>query len=342
MIANNCSRWLHRYFSTTNNFSINGKQVPSILVTGALGQLGSKFVPFLKQHLPMEANVIATDIRKPFTDFPSNIPFFYTDVLNKPQLESLIVEYRVGIIVHLSALLSAIGEEQPQRALDINLNSVHTILELAKNHSLQLLIPSTIGAFGPSTPKRNTPDITIMRPTTIYGITKLHMELMGEYYHRRYNVDFRSVRLPGVLSTDSIPGGGTTDYAIHMMLAALKSTSSKPVTYTCFLSENTRLPMMHLQDALQGLFNILFSDSSKLTQRVYNIGAMDFTPLELATLIKKNIPHFEVNYVPDKRQTIADSWPYSLDDSKAREDWNWSPKWNLNQLVEEFIKLKLD
>jgi threonine 3-dehydrogenase len=319
-------------------------QPRAILITGALGQLGTALVPFLLKKDP-NTKIIATDVKQHKGEIPldsknGNVKFRYADVLNRTSLEDIVVSENVGTIVHFSALLSAIGELYPQKAMDLGLISVHHVLEIAKMHNCRVFIPSTIGAFGPTTPKQNTPDLTIMRPTTIYGITKLHMELMGEYYYTRYGVDFRSVRLPGILSVDIPPGGGTTDYAIHMLQTGANSRASTPTKYVSFLSENTRLPMMHIRDAMQGLYQMIVDvPSNQLKQRVYNMGAMDFTPLELATLIQKQAPHFQVTYEPDRRQAIADTWPASLDDSNARKDWGWSPQHSLESLVSEAFSL---
>lgn len=320
--------------------ALHSQEPPSILVTGALGQLGSGLIPFIQAQLGPDAHIVATDIRKKssLTSVFRDVTYLYADVASYSSLETIIVQHGINTVIHLSALLSAIGESEPQRALEVNLNAVHSILELARIHRLKLLIPSTIGAFGPSTPKVCTPDTTIMRPTTIYGITKLHMELMGEYYQRRYGVDFRSLRLPGVLSTDTPPGGGTTDYAIHMLQWAVQG---KKEPYVCFLSEHTRLPMMHANDTFQGMYRLLFEASeADLTQRVYNVGAMDFTPGEMAAKIQQLVPSFKVVYQPDHRQAIADSWPASLDDSVARKDWHWNPKYSLDDIINALLSGK--
>lgn len=301
-------------------------------------------------RLPYGSRILATDIRK-FNHKPSpiileapqsnskddvEVIYCFSDALRKDQLEKLIVDHDVDMLIHFSAILSAIGEKDPERALQLNVSSVHNALQLAEQHNLRLFIPSTIGAFGPLTPRLNTPDVTIMRPTTIYGISKLHMELLGEWYSEKHGVDFRSLRLPGILSFDSAPGGGTTDYAIHMMLAAAASRKealhgSKRMdgsNFSCFLKEDSRLPMMHIQDTLQGMIDFLFAPNSALTQRVYNIHAMDFTPKELEIALQLEFPSFPpVLYEPDcLRQKIADSWPISLDDAAARRDWQWNPR----------------
>lgn len=239
-------------------------------------------------------------------------------------------------IVHYSALLSAVAEKNPTLALSVNINGFQNMLELAKVHRLRLYSPSTIGAFGPSTPKVNTPDLTIMRPNTIYGITKLHNELMGEYYREKFGVDFRSARYPGVLSADTAPGGGTTDYAVDIFHHAIRHGH-----YDCFLSKDTRLPMMYLSDCIKGTVEHL-TYPTPLPQTVYNLAAVSFTPEELANEIKKHLPNFTISYPdparPDFRQAIADSWPGSLDDSKARKDFGWKEEYGL----ENMVKLMLD
>lgn len=239
-------------------------------------------------------------------------------------------------VVHYSALLSAVAEKNPTLALSVNINGFQNMLELAKVHRLRLYSPSTIGAFGPSTPKDNTPDLTIMRPNTIYGITKLHNELMGEYYREKFGVDFRSARYPGILSADTAPGGGTTDYAVDIFHHAIRHGH-----YDCFLSKDTRLPMMYLSDCIKGTVEHL-TYPTPLPQTVYNLAAVSFTPEELANEIKKHLPNFTISYPdparPDFRQAIADSWPGSLDDSKARKDFGWKEEYGL----ENMVKLMLD
>ncbi|KAK9766223.1 hypothetical protein K7432_004843 [Basidiobolus ranarum] len=304
---------------------------PRILVTGSLGQLGSGLVRILREKYGDE-NVIASDIRKPKEQNLGYGPFVYADVLNYQQLESLVVDFQIDWVVHLSAILSAVGEKNPSQALAVNVSGFQNVLDLAKIHGLRIFSPSTIGVFGPSTPKDNTPDLTIMRPNTIYGITKVHMELMGEYYHEKYGVDYRSVRYPGIISADTLPGGGTTDYAVEIFHEALKTGR-----YQCFLSKNTALPMMYLPDCLRGTVNMLEAPSEQLTQRTYNMAAVSFTPAEIAAAIQTHIPDFEISYAPDYRQSIADSWPRSFDDSKARQDWNWKHDFDTAGMVEDML-----
>ncbi|KCV68509.1 UDP-glucose 4-epimerase [Fonticula alba] len=309
-----------------------------VLITGSLGQLGAVLASCFRGHFGAE-NVITSDIRRPAAGggevalaAANDGPFVFLDVRDRASVEKVVVENKVDTIIHLSALLSAIGEREPQRALDVNINGLHNILEIARVHNASVFCPSTIGAFGPSTPVDQTPDLTIMRPTTIYGISKVHMELLGEYYANRYGVDFRSVRYPGIISADE-PGGGTTDYAIDIFHHALKTG-----TYNCFLHENTRLPMMYIDDCIEGTFKFITAPREKLTQSTYNMGAIDFTPAELTSSMQRHMPNLSVSYSPDFRQKIADSWPNSLDDSSARKDWGWDPKFDLDSMVDVMFK----
>eukprot|EP01137_Pigoraptor_chileana_P020934 Opistho-2@83972 len=310
-------------------YATQAAKKPKILITGSLGQLGSELSKVLRAKYGV-ANVIESDIRK--APESNTGPFIYGDVLSYYQLESIVVNERIDWVVHFSALLSAIGEQNPQKALAVNVTGFQNVLELAKVHNLRLFCPSTIGAFGPTTPRENTPDLTIMRPTTIYGITKVHMELLGEYYHARYGVDFRSLRYPGVISADTEPGGGTTDYAVDIYHWALKKGN-----YSCFLSENTRLPMMYMPDCLKATVMMLEADPAVLKQRTYNVSAMSFTPAEIASSIRAHIPGLKMEYKPDFRQKIADSWPMSLDDSCARNDWGWGSEYDLNAMTADMI-----
>ncbi|KAG0229136.1 hypothetical protein B0O80DRAFT_464149 [Mortierella sp. GBAus27b] len=322
-------------YSSTATTQSDGHRHPRVLVTGSLGQLGSGLVKQLRGMYGNE-NVVASDIRKAPEDFTANGPFIYADVMNYPMLERIVVDWRIDWVVHYSALLSAVAEKNPALALSVNMTGFQNVLELAKVHRLRLYSPSTIGAFGPSTPKDNTPDLTIMRPNTIYGITKLHMELLGEYYREKFGVDFRSARYPGVLSADTPPGGGTTDYAVDIFHHAIRHGH-----YDCFLSKDTRLPMMYVSDCIKGTIDHL-THPTPLPQSVYNIAAVSFTPEELAAEIRKYLPHFTISYPdptrPDFRQAIADSWPASLDDSLARRDFGWKEEYNF----EKMVKLMLD
>ncbi|KAJ1993911.1 hypothetical protein H4R33_000482 [Dimargaris cristalligena] len=320
-----------RASSTAAMAPFASQRPPRVLVTGSLGQLGIALVNTLRDRYGV-ANVIASDVRKPTADLPiahPEGPFVYADVLNYPLLERIIVDFQIDWVVHYSALLSAVAEKNPAQALSVNITGFQNVLELARVHKLRIFCPSTIGAFGPDTPKQNTPDLTIMKPNTIYGITKVHCELLGEYYNEKFGVDFRSVRYPGILSYDTMPGGGTTDYAIDIFHQALRTNS-----YNCFLKPDTYLPMMYITDCINGTVQLLEAPSTSLTQRVYNMGADSFCPADLATAIREQFsPDFQMNYTPDTRQAIADSWPASLDDSRARTDWGWRPEFQTTDMV---------
>ncbi len=285
--------------------------------------------------LAKEGRVIGTDI---IPKESVNLPEYEVcDVTKKDAVLNAIEKYKPTHLIHLSAILSGAGEKNPQLALDVNLNGFMNVLEAVKDaENIQMFSPSTIAAFGPSTPPKRTPDSTIMRPTTVYGITKVHMELNGDYYNKRYGVDFRSLRLPGVISAEPIHGMGTTDYAVEMFLKAAKGEP-----YQCYLRPDTSLPMVYVEDCLKAIIKLIHAPDDSLTQRVYNINGLAFTPSELyeAILRKRG---FAVSYSPDFRQAIADSWPDSLRDTPARKDWDWKPNINsLDKLVDTmFSKLK--
>ena len=310
-----------------------------ILITGALGQIGSELTPFLRKRYKNE-NVVASDI-KPSSEgiMHQEGPFEQIDCLNAPEIYSAVKKYKIDTIFHLAAILSASGEKNPQLAWKVNINSLYNILEIARENKCAVFSPSSIAVFGPSTPKDNTPQVTIQRPHTIYGLSKVAGELLCDYYYFKYKVDSRGVRFPGIISYVAPPGGGTTDYAVEIFYQALKYKK-----YTCFLDKNTSLDMMYIPDALKAAVNLMEADSSKLKHRnAYNITAESFTPEELAQDIKKYIPDFEMKYdIDPMRQAIADSWPNHLDDSAAREDWGWSPDYHLKAMTKDMIeKLKV-
>ena len=310
-----------------------------ILITGALGQIGSELTPFLRKRYKNE-NVVASDI-KPRSEgiMHQDGPFEHIDCLDAPEIYSTVKKYKIDTIFHLAAILSANGEKNPQLAWKVNINGLYNLLEIAREYKCAVFTPSSIAAFGPSTPKERTPQETIQRPTTIYGLTKVTGELLCDYYYFKYKIDTRGVRFPGIISYLTLPGGGTTDYAVEIFYDALKYKK-----YTCFLDKNTSLDMMYMPDALKAAVNLMEADSSKLKHRnAYNITAESFTPEELAQEIKKYIPDFEMKYdIHPMRQAIADSWPNQLDDRAAREDWGWSPDYNLKAMTKDMLeKLKV-
>ncbi|MHC2994014.1 MAG: L-threonine 3-dehydrogenase [Candidatus Atribacteria bacterium] len=310
-----------------------------ILITGALGQIGSELTPFLRKRYGNE-NVVASDI-KPIHKgiIGQDGPLEHIDCLDAQEIYSAVKKYKIDTVFHLAAILSATGEKNPQLAWKVNINGLYNVLEIARENKCAVFTPSSIAAFGPSTPKNNTPQETIQRPNTIYGLTKVAGELLCDYYHFKYKVDTRGVRLPGIISYMTLPGGGTTDYAVDIFYQALKQKK-----FNCFLDKDTYLDMMYMPDALKAALNLMDADPSRLKHRnAYNVTAESFTPEELAREIKKHIPDFEIKYDIDPlRQTIADSWPKQLDDSAAREDWGWSPDYDLKAMTKDMIeKLKI-
>jgi threonine 3-dehydrogenase len=270
---------------------------------------------------------------RPSNEIVKKGPFQFADILDFKGLQRLIVNHDINWLIHFSALLSAVGEQNTALALRVNIEGFHNIIELAKQYHLRLFVPSTIGAFGPTSPRNPAPDFTVQRPTTIYGVSKVHVELMGEYYHNKFGLDFRCLRLPGVISSDSPPGGGTTDYAVHVFHKALTEGS-----YECYLNSQTRLPMIYLDDCLRAIMEVMAIPPENLPQRTYNLGALSFTPEELFTEIRTHIPHLSIAYNPDFRQTIADSWPQQLDDTFARKHWGWKPEIDLSGMVRKMLE----
>jgi nucleoside-diphosphate-sugar epimerase len=305
-----------------------------ILVIGACGQIGSELVPALREKYGAE-NVIATGRRTPPPkDIRENGPFIYLDVLNPEKIKETIYEYEINTIYHYASLLSATGEKMPQVAWDINMNGLINVLEVARKYHVERVIwPSSIAAFGPTTPRENTPNDTILQPTTMYGITKVAGELLAEYYYQKYGLLTLSMRLPGIISYKTPPGGGTTDYAVEIFYKAIKGEK-----FTCFVSKNTILPMMYMPDCIKCMLDLLEADRGTFEHHVFNVTGMSFSADDLASEIKKHIPDFEIEYEPDFRQAIADSWPKSIDDSLAREEWNWDPKYDLQKMTEDMIE----
>ncbi|PWI47449.1 UDP-glucose 4-epimerase [Candidatus Heimdallarchaeota archaeon B3_Heim] len=306
----------------------------NILVTGAAGQIGTELVTALRQHYGKDAVVIATGRRTQLPAYIKNSgPFCYLNVMDRNQLEETAFENNVDTIYHMASILSAVGEQKPQLAWDINMNGLYNVLEVARTYDISVMWPSSIAVFGPDTPKVNTPNDTILRPTTIYGVTKVAGELLANYYYHKYGVDVRSVRYPGIISSETPPGGGTTDYAVAIYYDAVQQGS-----YTCFVREDTVLPMMYMPDAIKGLIDLAEADNAKLKHRIFNIGSMSFSVGTLAQSIKEIIPDFTIDYKPDFRQAIADSWPQSVDDSVARAEWNWDPEYDLAKMTKDMIE----
>ncbi len=305
-------------------------QTDKILVIGANGQIGTVLLASLRDHYG-DANVIASDIRAPAEPSVNFVPL---DALNRHTMSNVVRENGITQIYMLAAILSAKGEQNPLQTWDINMTCLFNALEVCREHGVKkLFYPSTIAVFGPDTPRIMTPQNTIRNPTTVYGISKVAGENWCNYYHGRYGLDVRSVRYPGIIGYQSLPGGGTTDYAVDIFHQALAHQQ-----YTCFLSANTGLPMMYMEDAIRATIEIMEAPSEKVKFRSsYNLAGMSFTPAEIAAEIKQHIPNFEMRYEPDFRQAIAESWPQSIDDSAARADWGWQPRFNLSDMVADML-----
>jgi nucleoside-diphosphate-sugar epimerase len=302
-----------------------------ILVTGALGQIGSELIGALRARYGEEA-VIGSDIRMPPRG--SDGPFEFVDCTNLRSLHEVIRRHSIGTIYHLAAILSAVAESKPQVAWDVNMGGLYRVLEVARGTGCAVFFPSSIGAFGPTTPPDRTPQDTVQRPTSMYGVTKVAGELLCDYYFHRFGVDARGVRFPGLISHGAPPGGGTTDYAVEIFYEAIRHRH-----YTCFLEPDTRLDMMYMPDAMKAAIEVMEVDPARLVHRnAFNVTAMNFTPEELAAEIRRHIPELKIDYQVDPvRQAIADSWPNSLDDSAARSEWEWSPEFDLPAMVEDML-----
>lgn len=305
-----------------------------ILVIGSSGQIGIDLVLELRRINGLD-NVIATDIKEPCPILINDGPFFQLDVMDKEKVNELIQNEKVTQVYLLAALLSAVAEKKPHSAWKLNMDGLFNILELGRLGILKKIFwPSSIAVFGSNSPKENTPQHTIMEPSTIYGISKLAGERWCEYYHKQYGVDVRSIRYPGLISYKSKPGGGTTDYAIEIFEKAVKDQP-----YTCFLSENTVLPMMYMDDAIRATIEIMKAPPEKIKIRSsYNVAGISFSPKEIAEGIENETGSLKVNYQPDFRQEIADSWPNSIDDLSAQTDWGWKIKFNLSKIITEMLK----
>ncbi|MGI9494016.1 MAG: NAD-dependent epimerase/dehydratase family protein [Geminicoccaceae bacterium] len=305
-----------------------------ILVTGASGQIGSELVPALRKHLGVD-QVIASDVREiAGRGALADGPFEHIDCTDARELQDAVRRHDVDVLYHLAALLSAVAEEKPHAAWTVNMNGLYSVLEVARQYRCAVFFPSSIGAFGPDTPREATPQDTIQRPATIYGVTKASGELLCDYYARRFGVDTRGLRLPGLISSVAPPGGGTTDYAVDIFYQAIRYRH-----YTCFLRDDTRLDMMYMPDAIDGMMKLMAADAAALRHRnAFNVTAMSITPAELAAEIKMHVPGFVIDYEVDPvRQAIADSWPMSIDDGAAKAEWAWSPRYDLPKMTADML-----
>lgn len=305
-----------------------------ILVTGALGQIGTELVPALRARYGAD-RIVASDVRMHASAPEEDGPFAYVDCVHIRQISDAVARYDVGTIYHLAALLSATAEAKPRVAWDVNMGGLYRVLEVAREHACAVFLPSSIGAFGPTTPRERTPQDTIQRPTTIYGITKVSAELLCDYYAQRFGLDTRGLRLPGLISHVAPPGGGTTDYAVEIFHQALRNGH-----YTCFLRGDTCLDMMYMPDALRAMMELMEADASRLVHRnAFNVAAMSFTPERLAEEIRSHVDGFGIDYEVDPvRQRIADSWPDSIDDHAAREEWGWRHEWDLPSMTRDMLE----
>lgn len=302
-----------------------------VLVTGAFGQIGSELVPALQKRYGKD-NVVAHGNQ--------NVPADFDGIVEKGRLpdkeflRSLIEKYEIDTVYHLVSLLSAKGEVDPDVTWDVNMNSLKDVLDLAREYSIKVFWPSSIAAFGPTTPRESTPQHTVLEPTTMYGVTKASGELMCQYYFLKYGVDVRSVRYPGIISWKAEPGGGTTDYAVAVFYEGLKTGA-----YNCYLRPDTKLPMMYMDDAVRGTINLMEAPAEKVSVHTsYNLAAISFTAEELFVEIQKRLPELKISYNPDHRQKIADSWPQSIDDSQARQDWGWQHEVGLSEMTDLMIE----
>ncbi len=305
-----------------------------ILITGAAGQIGSELTLALRDRYGAQ-NVVASDKHALKTDaLQESGPFEIVDVLDKKRLEQIVAHYQIDTIYHMAAILSAAGEEHPQLAWGVNTGGLYNILEIARERRMaRIFSPSSIAVFGPETPHNCAPQETVLRPRTIYGVSKVAGELLGNYYVRHFGLDVRGLRYPGIISSETLPGGGTTDYAVAIFYDAVKEKS-----YTCFVREDTVLPMMYMPDCIKASIDLMEADPARLVHHCdFNLAGLSFSAGELAAEIKKHIPEFTCHYAPDARQEIADTWPQTIDDHAAREEWGWAPSYDLASMTTEML-----
>ena len=305
-----------------------------ILVTGAVGQIGSELTMALRKRYGND-NVLATGRKtKPSETLLNSGPFEFIDITKRETVEKVVKDYDIDTIYNMAAILSAAGEKKPLVCWNVNINGLYNILEIAREYEMaRVFVPSSIAVFGPETPRKNTPQETVLKPKTMYGVTKVAGELLGDYYFKRFNLDVRGVRYPGIISSETLPGGGTTDYAVEIFYGAIKNKK-----YACFVKKDTVLPMMYMPDCIKGTIDLMDADLSKLRHHCdFNLAAMSFSAEELANEIKKHVPGFTCEYKPDFRQDIADSWPKSIDDNAAREEWGWKPDYDLPTMTKDML-----
>jgi nucleoside-diphosphate-sugar epimerase len=307
----------------------------NFLVTGAVGQIGSELTMALRERYGGDRVVAAGHRTPPSETLRASGPFEVVDVTRRESIEEVVRKHNIDTVYHLAAILSAVGESKPLLAWDVNMNGLYNVLEVAREHEMvRLFCPSSIAVFGPSTPRDDTPQETILGPSTMYGVTKVSGELLCNYYVQRFGLDVRGLRYPGIISAETLPGGGTTDYAVAIYYEAVRQQR-----YTCFVREDTVLPMMYMPDCIKSAIDLMEADGSLLQHHAdFNVAAMSFSAGELAAEIGKHIPGFVCEYEPDSRQAIADSWPRSIDDSAAREEWGWKPSYDLAAMTVDMLE----
>jgi len=305
-----------------------------ILVIGAAGQIGSELTMTLRKRYG-DDQVVASDLASPSPTLRNSGPFEFIDVTQRDALDQTIKEHDVGIIYHMAAILSAVGEVKPNLCWNVNINGLYNVLQAGHEYGLRLFCPSSIAAFGPETPRADTPQETVLRPRTMYGVTKVAGELLCNYYFARFGVDVRGIRYPGIISNVTPPGGGTTDYAVEIFYQAVREQH-----YECFVRADTVLPMMYMPDCIKATIDLMDADLSSLVHHAdFNLAAMSFSVAELAEAIRKLIPQFTITYKPDEaKQAIADSWPRTIDDSAARQEWGWLPSYDLEAMTADMIE----